>query len=53
MNGVICSDYLKGVISPIFMKGLLVSTEERDISIVVDTKGNDYSKYRGRPRHHP
>jgi D-beta-D-heptose 7-phosphate kinase/D-beta-D-heptose 1-phosphate adenosyltransferase len=47
VDGVICSDYLKGAISPIFMKGLLVSTKERDISIVVDTKGNDYSKYRG------
>lgn len=47
VDGVICSDYLKGAISPIFMKGLIVSARERKFSIVVDTKGNDYSKYRG------
>ncbi len=47
MNGVICSDYLKGALSPVFMKGLIISANERETSIVVDTKGNDYSKYRG------
>ncbi len=47
VNGVICSDYLKGALSPVFMKGLIISANERETSIVVDTKGNDYSKYRG------
>lgn len=47
VSGVICSDYLKGTISPIFMKGLIISALERKVSVVADTKGNDYTKYRG------
>ncbi|MDA0999526.1 MAG: D-glycero-beta-D-manno-heptose-7-phosphate kinase [bacterium] len=47
MDGVICSDYLKGVLSPGFLKAITKAASARGIRIVADPKGTDYGKYRG------
>ncbi len=45
--GVICSDYLKGALSPGFMEALTAAAAARGIPVIADTKGSDYAKYRG------
>ena len=47
MDGIICSDYQKGfLVEPIFRK-LVGRAHSHEISIAVDPKGPDYSRYRG------
>ncbi|MBI2133015.1 MAG: bifunctional hydroxymethylpyrimidine kinase/phosphomethylpyrimidine kinase, partial [Candidatus Tectomicrobia bacterium] len=47
VGGVICSDYLKGVLTPRFTQTLLAQAKGLRLSAVVDPKGRDYAKYRG------
>lgn len=47
VDGVICSDYLKGVLSPGFLGALTGAARERGIGVVADPKGTDAGKYRG------
>jgi len=47
VEGVICSDYLKGVLSPRLTQTLLAQARGLKLSAVVDPKGRDYAKYRG------
>ncbi len=47
VQGVICSDYLKGALSPEFTQNLLSAAKGRGLPVVVDPKDADYSKYRG------
>ena len=44
---VLVSDYLKGVMTPKLLSGIIALGPERGIPVVVDPKGDDYSKYRG------
>ena len=45
--GVICSDYLKGALTPAFMEKLVAAAGERGLPVITDPKGADYTKYRG------
>jgi D-beta-D-heptose 7-phosphate kinase/D-beta-D-heptose 1-phosphate adenosyltransferase len=47
VDGIICSDYLKGALSPTFMETLVTVAEKRSLLIVADPKGSTYSKYNG------
>ncbi|MEK6710392.1 MAG: D-glycero-beta-D-manno-heptose-7-phosphate kinase, partial [Nitrospinota bacterium] len=47
VQGVLCSDYLKGVLSPRLTQALLTRARAKGLSAVVDPKGPDYAKYRG------
>ena len=47
VQGVLCSDYLKGVLSPPLAQALLARARSMKIPAVVDPKGRDYAKYRG------
>jgi len=44
---ILVSDYLKGVLTDSLLQGLITLGRERGVPVVVDPKGNDYSKYRG------
>jgi len=44
---VILSDYGKGVLTPELCQGVISLAKERDIKVLVDPKGSDFSKYRG------
>jgi len=46
VNAVLISDYAKGITVPYLLKQLIDAARERSKIIVVDPKGNDYSKYR-------
>jgi D-beta-D-heptose 7-phosphate kinase/D-beta-D-heptose 1-phosphate adenosyltransferase len=46
-DGVVLSDYAKGVLSPDFCQALIARAKERGIPVLVDPKGLDYRKYRG------
>ena len=46
-NGIICSDYSKGVFTEGLLKYLSTTCKKKKIKIVVDPKGNDYRKYKG------
>jgi len=43
---ILVSDYLKGVLTPKLLSGIIALGQERGIPVVVDPKGDDYSKYR-------
>lgn len=45
--GVICSDYLKGTLSPGLMGKIIDSAGRGNISTITDPKGGNYSKYKG------
>jgi D-beta-D-heptose 7-phosphate kinase / D-beta-D-heptose 1-phosphate adenosyltransferase len=45
--GVICSDYLKGTLSPGLMSKVVDAAGRANISIITDPKGGNYSKYKG------
>ena len=47
VGGIICSDYLKGSLSPAFMEKLISAARERGIMVVTDPKGSEYLKYKG------
>jgi len=44
---VLVSDYLKGVLTPNVLTATIAAGRKAAIPVVVDPKGNDYSKYRG------
>jgi D-beta-D-heptose 7-phosphate kinase/D-beta-D-heptose 1-phosphate adenosyltransferase len=44
---VILSDYLKGVLQRPLIAAIAAEAEARGIPVVVDPKGNDFSRYRG------
>ncbi len=45
--GIICSDYLKGALTPAFMEKLVSAAGKRGLPVITDPKGSDYAKYRG------
>ncbi|WP_224984986.1 bifunctional D-glycero-beta-D-manno-heptose-7-phosphate kinase/D-glycero-beta-D-manno-heptose 1-phosphate adenylyltransferase HldE [Geomonas agri] len=44
---IVVSDYLKGVLTPALLAALCRKGRELGIPVVVDPKGDDFSKYRG------
>jgi D-beta-D-heptose 7-phosphate kinase/D-beta-D-heptose 1-phosphate adenosyltransferase len=44
---VIFSDYLKGVLQPSLMQAVAAEAAQRGIPVIVDPKGQDFSRYRG------
>jgi len=44
---ILISDYGKGVLTPRVIEGVVSAARERNVRVVVDPKGNDYSRYRG------
>jgi len=49
VDGVVVSDYRKGVISGDFIQPLIEAANAAGIPVVVDPKGVDYTSYRGAP----
>ena len=47
MVGIICSDYLKGLLKESLLKQLIRMAKEWDKLLLVDPKGRDFSKYQG------
>lgn len=47
VDGIICSDYMKGTLSSKLMKSLIMFAKKQGIPIVTDPKGATYSKYDG------
>jgi D-beta-D-heptose 7-phosphate kinase/D-beta-D-heptose 1-phosphate adenosyltransferase len=46
-GAVILSDYGKGILTDNCIKQIIDTANKSDIPVIVDPKGNDYSKYRG------
>jgi len=46
-DGVVVSDYGKGVLSPRVLRTIIETCQKRGIPVVADPKGLDYSRYRG------
>ncbi len=46
-QAILLSDYLKGILTPAVVQGLIDLGRRYCIPVVVDPKGRDYSKYRG------
>ncbi|MFP3867310.1 MAG: D-glycero-beta-D-manno-heptose-7-phosphate kinase [Desulfobacteraceae bacterium] len=46
VDAIIVSDYGKGVLTPRLLKGLIDQGRKRGLPVVVDPKGNDFSRYR-------
>jgi D-beta-D-heptose 7-phosphate kinase/D-beta-D-heptose 1-phosphate adenosyltransferase len=46
-NVILVSDYLKGVLTPRVLSTVIETGKRLGIPVVIDPKGNDYSKYRG------
>ena len=46
-NVILVSDYLKGVLTPTLLAEVITYARRREIPVVVDPKGSDYTKYRG------
>lgn len=44
---ILVSDYGKGVLTPRVLRGIIGHARQHGISVVIDPKGNDFSKYRG------
>ncbi|MGH1403938.1 MAG: D-glycero-beta-D-manno-heptose-7-phosphate kinase [Alphaproteobacteria bacterium] len=44
---VILSDYGKGILTPHLIQSLITLAKEKNIPVLVDPKGNDYSIYKG------
>ena len=47
MDGVICSDYRKGVLTDNFLKKLIERTQKNGKQVIVDPKHTDFSIYEG------
>ncbi len=47
VDGIILSDYAKGVLGPGLCKSLISAARAEGLPILVDPKGEDFSKYRG------
>lgn len=46
-DAVVLSDYGKGVVTPAVAAAVIAAASERDVPVLVDPKGSDYSLYRG------
>lgn len=46
VDGVILSDYAKGVLTPSLCQSLIRTARGRGLAVLVDPKGEDFSKYR-------
>ena len=46
-NAVILSDYGKGVLTDTLISAVIAGAHAKNIPVLVDPKGNDYSKYKG------
>lgn len=44
---ILVSDYGKGLLTPNVLSGVITFSRERGIPVVVDPKGDDFTKYRG------
>jgi D-beta-D-heptose 7-phosphate kinase/D-beta-D-heptose 1-phosphate adenosyltransferase len=49
-HGVVLSDYAKGVLDPKLCQEVIVEARRRRLSVMVDPKTADFSRYRGRLR---
>ena len=47
IDGVIVSDYAKGLLTPAVLKSLIHSSTRQGKAVLVDPKGKDYTKYSG------
>lgn len=47
IDGVILSDYAKGVLRPDLCASVMTAAARKGIPVLVDPKGHDFSKYRG------
>ncbi len=47
MDGVICSDYDKGILTDKVMQAIIDQAKKSDKQIVVDPKGKEFNKYNG------
>lgn len=47
VDGVVLSDYGKGVLTPTLIAEVIAMAAEKNLEVVVDPKGSDYSRYRG------
>lgn len=47
VDGVIISDYAKGVCTPDVIKNVIDMAKEKGIPVICDPKGQDFKKYRG------
>jgi len=46
-DGIILSDYAKGVLTPDLVQFIVEKAKENNVEILVDPKGRDFSKYKG------
>ncbi|MBW4022077.1 MAG: bifunctional heptose 7-phosphate kinase/heptose 1-phosphate adenyltransferase [Proteobacteria bacterium] len=44
---IIFSDYLKGVLQPSLMEAVIAAAAARGVPVIVDPKGQDFTRYRG------
>jgi D-beta-D-heptose 7-phosphate kinase/D-beta-D-heptose 1-phosphate adenosyltransferase len=47
VSGVICSDYRKGLLTPLVLAGVIEAAHDAGLPVTVDPKGDDYSRYHG------
>ncbi len=47
VDTVALSDYDKGFLTPTFIQALILEARSRNIPVIIDPKGRDFSKYRG------
>jgi D-beta-D-heptose 7-phosphate kinase/D-beta-D-heptose 1-phosphate adenosyltransferase len=47
VHAVLISDYLKGALTPELLQRIITVCRERQLPVIVDPKGNDFSRYRG------
>ena len=47
VHAVLISDYLKGALTPELLQRIIAVCRERQLPVIVDPKGNDFSRYRG------
>ncbi|MGE4169414.1 MAG: D-glycero-beta-D-manno-heptose-7-phosphate kinase [Candidatus Margulisiibacteriota bacterium] len=47
VKAIILSDYLKGTLSPGLIRAVITKARKQGIPVIVDPKGDDYSKYKG------
>ena len=46
INGIIISDYAKGVCSELFLKKVIKLSNDKNIPVFIDPKGSDWEKYK-------
>ncbi|RYP39737.1 hypothetical protein DL767_002118 [Monosporascus sp. MG133] len=47
VQGIICSDYAKGTLSPTLLQAVILAGRERRIPVLIDGKGSDPTRYAG------